>query len=103
MIKALLLIFEPIATWERIWRARRGILFILVVFLLPLLLLTTAAEGYGLVNWGKWQVGVGRLKKFSLPEAAVVETIQFLLSLLVVFAGTSMINSVAETFRVQNT
>ena len=45
MIKALLLIFEPIATWEGIFRARRSLLFILVIYLLPLLLLTSAAEG----------------------------------------------------------
>src|SRR5205814_2224813 len=27
MIRALLLIFEPMATWERIWLARRGLFF----------------------------------------------------------------------------
>ena len=53
MIKALLLIFEPIATWEGIFRARRSLAFILVIYLLPLILLASAAEGYGLVHWGK--------------------------------------------------
>ena len=103
MIKALLLIFEPSGTWEGILRARRNIVFILVAFLLPLLLLTTAAEGYGLVNWGKWQGEVGRLKKFPVAEAVVVETAQFLLSLLVVFAGAHMLKSVGETFRGRHT
>ena len=65
MIKALLLIFEPIATWEGIFRARRSLRFILALYLLPLLLVTSAAEGYGLVHWGKWQGEVGRLK--TLP------------------------------------
>ena len=55
MIKALLLIIEPIATWEGILRARRSMAFIMATFLVPLLLLTSAGEGYGLVHWGKWQ------------------------------------------------
>ena len=45
MLKALLLIFEPTATWEDIFRARRGVVFILVGYLLPMLLLTSVMEG----------------------------------------------------------
>ena len=41
MIKALLLIFDPIATWDGILRARRGVVSILVVYLLPMLLLVS--------------------------------------------------------------
>jgi len=52
MIKALFLIFEPIGAWERVVRAQRSLGFILTVFLLPLLGLTSLAEGYGLVQWG---------------------------------------------------
>lgn len=103
MIKALLLVFEPVGTWEGIVRARRSILFILIFFLLPLLLLAAAGEGYGLVNWGKWQGEVGRLKKFSVAEAVVVETAQVLLSLLVVFVGAHLLKSIGETFRGRHT
>jgi hypothetical protein len=103
MIKALLLIFEPIATWEGIFRARRSLLFILVIYLLPLLALTSAAEGYGLVHWGKWQGEVGRLTKFPLREAAIVEAGQCLLSLLVVFAGANLLKAIGETFHGRNT
>ena len=53
MIKALLLIFEPICDWEGILRARRSLGFILALYLLPLLLITSAAEGYGLVALGQ--------------------------------------------------
>src|SRR5258707_974288 len=38
MIKALLLIFEPAATWEHIQSARRSLVFILCLHLLPLLI-----------------------------------------------------------------
>ena len=108
MIKALLLIFEPIATWEGIHRASRSMVSILAVYLLPLLLLVAVCEGYGLVHWGKWQVEawqgeVGRLRKFPVGEAAIIEAAQFLLSLLVVFLGTKMIKSIGETFHGRHT
>ena len=49
MIKALLLIFDPTATWEGIFLARRKMAFVLVAYLCPLLLVASAAEGFGLV------------------------------------------------------
>jgi hypothetical protein len=114
MIKALLLIFEPVATWEGIHRASRSISSILAVYLLPMLLLVSVCGGYGLVHSGKWQgesmgwfVGTQgellHLKKFSVREAVVVETARFLLSLVVIFAGASIIKSIGETFRGRHT
>jgi Yip1 domain len=114
MIKAMLLIFDPTATWDGILRTRRGIVSILVTFLLPLLLLTSACEAYGLIHWGKMQ-GVGliallmgqhdnpHLKKFSAGEAVVFETAQLLLSLVVVAAGAKMVKAIGETFRGRHT
>jgi len=103
MIKALLLIFDPIATWDGIVRAQRSLVSILLIFLLPLLLLTSACEGYGLVHWGKLQSDVVRLKKFSVSEALIIEAVQLLLSLAVVFAGTKLVKSIGETFRGRHT
>jgi len=109
MFKALLLIFDPIATWEGIFRAQRGMVSLLLAFLLPLLLITSACEAYGLTHWGKWQdqspglwgkgqAEVQRLKKFSVSETLVVETAQLVLSLTVVFLGASLVKSIGETF-----
>jgi hypothetical protein len=103
MIKALLLIFEPVATWEGIHRAGRSRAYILTVYLLPMLLLVAFCEGYGLVHWGKWQGELLRLKKFSGGEAVVVETGQLLLSLIIIFTGASIIKSIGETFRGRHT
>jgi hypothetical protein len=119
MIRALLLIFDPTATWDRILRVPRGVVSILLIHLLPLLLLTSAWEGYGLIHWGKLQreglletfinfsKGHGgqaaHLKKFSLGETVVVETAQVLLSLLVVFAGAKLVKALGETFRGRHT
>ncbi len=101
MIKALLLIFDTVATWERIARAQQRVGFILVVFLLPLLGFTSAVEGYGLVRWGKDRGEVPRMKSFSVPEAAVFEGVQVVLWLLIILASAKVLKSVCETFHGQ--
>ena len=118
MIKALLLIFNPIATWDGILLAKRGVVSIVLVYLLPLLLLTSACEAYGLIHWGKAQreslfenlIHLGKgphqihyLKKFSLGESLVIEAAQLLLSLVVVFAGAKLVKLMGETFRGRHT
>jgi len=103
MIKALLLIFEPVATWERIARARRSIGFILGCYLIPFLILTCAGEGYGLAHWGRERGEVRRLDKFSVGETLVFEGAQLVLSLVVVFAAAKMTKSVGETFHGRST
>jgi len=103
MIKALLLIFDPVGTWEGIFRARRSLGFILALYLLPLLLVTSAAEGFGLVHWGKKQGEFGRLNHFPLREAVLIEVAQILVSLVVVFGGASLIKAVGETFHGRHT
>jgi hypothetical protein len=103
MIKALLLIFDPMATWEGILRDRRSVGRILLLYLLPLLLIVGACDAYGLVHWGKWQSEFGRLKKFSPSEAVVVETIQLLLSVFIVLLGAKLMKSIGETFHGRHT
>jgi len=103
MIKALLLIFDPSATWERISFARRGLVFILVVYLCPLLLLSSFAEGYGLVHSGKLR-GFGEIAhKFTAGEAFIFETAQFLISIGMVFLGALLVKSIGETFHGRHT
>jgi hypothetical protein len=106
MLKAILLIFEPIATWNRISAARRSVGFILLVHLIPLLLITSVCEGAGLIHWGKprGQVQeVARLQPFSRGETVLLETGQFLLSLLIVFACAHTVRSIGETFHGRHT
>ena len=98
MIKALLLVFDPLRTWDGIARSRRNLGFVLALYLLPLLVLVAVAEGYGLARWGKWQSEVGYIKRFPPREAVVVVTGQLLLSLCVVFVGANMLKSLGGTF-----
>lgn len=102
MISALLLIFEPIATWERIWRARRGLLFIMLTYLAPFLFITCAAEGWGLHHWGRLRE-YGPRKYYSRGEVIIFEAIQFLLYLVVVFLGARLIKAIGETFHGRHT
>src|SRR5258705_940359 len=98
MIKALLLIFDPAATWERILRARRSLAFILFCYLCPFLILIPVAEGYGLVRAGKLR-GLGdKPHFFTAGEAAILETAQFLVSVGLVFLGAKLVKSIGETF-----
>jgi uncharacterized membrane protein YecN with MAPEG domain len=106
MFRALLLILEPVATWEKIFLARRSLVFVLVVYLLPLLLITSAGEAYGLIHWGKPRgemVEVAKVKPFSRSETVIFESVQLLLSLVVVLAGTKMLKAIGETFHGRHT
>ena len=103
MITALLLIFAPAATWERIFQARRSPVFILCFYLMPLLVITSVGEGYGLIHWGKWQGEVSRLRRLSPGEAVIFETAQMLLSILLVFVGAKLVKTMGETFHGRHT
>jgi hypothetical protein len=99
MIKALFLTFRPGEGWERVAQARRGVGFILVTYLLPLLLLVTVEEGCGLVFLGKWQFSVGLLKIFTVGEAVTYEIVHFLFTLAAVFVCAYLLKIVGETYR----
>ena len=97
MIKVLFLIFNPTA-WDRMAQARRGVGFILARYLLPLLLAVSAVEGGGLMRWGKWQPGVGLIRKFTVDEVIVYEVAQLLLTLAAVFGCAHLVKILGETF-----
>jgi hypothetical protein len=98
MIKALLLIFSSAATWQRIAETPRKWIVVLVGYLTPMLLLACAAEGYGLVHWGKPRGEFTALTQFSVSQAVVYEVGQFMLSLAIVFIAAALIKSIGETF-----
>ena len=99
MVKAFLLVFEPVQTWDGVARARRSFAAVLVTYLLPMILITAVAEGYGLVQWGKYvDVGYHGLRKFPVKEALVYEVMQAVLTLLVVITATMTLRSLGQTF-----
>ena len=100
MIKAFLLVLEPAKTWDEVARARRSIGAIFLTFLLPMIMITGVAEGYGLVKWGKPQVNGGLLTehKFPLAEAVVYEVAQGLLYAGALLAAAMVLKALGETF-----
>lgn len=103
MVKALLLIFDPINTWDKIEKARRGALMVIFTFLLPLLLLTSAGEAYGLMKWGREQEFTRHVK--PVPQALVLryETTQLGFSLLILLGGAYLLKRVGEGFHRKHT
>ena len=98
MIKILFLISAPGPTWDRIVSAQRKPGWILIFHLLPLLLLSSAAEGFGLVEWGKRRGLGSHFFTFSPHEAVVFEAAQILLSVAIVVLAARIIKSLGETF-----
>ena len=103
MIKALLLLFEPTETWEKIFRAQRSVAFVFWRFLLPLILLVALAEGLGLHYWGKWQQDALRLKRFETGEAIIFEFAQVLIGLVLVFVAAKLLKALGDTFHGRHT
>jgi Yip1-like protein len=102
MIRALLLIFGPGSTWDNIFRARRSLGFVFLTYLVPMLLLTSIVEGYGLHHWGKARE-LGWRKSYMPGEAFLFELAQSLLFVVVVFVAAKLLKSVGETFHSRNT
>lgn len=103
MVKVFFLIFEPGVAWERIARARRGFAFIFATHLLPMIVLATAVEGWGLANWGKWQPQFKILREFPLSTIVVLEVIQALLFLAMVLVSALILQNISRTFQSRQT
>ncbi|HTG43428.1 MAG TPA: YIP1 family protein [Verrucomicrobiae bacterium] len=100
MVRALSLLFAPDKTWERMALKPPNIAFIVLVSLLPLMAVTLAVEGYGLLHLGEVNGGIG--KQLQLSEERVIRYAVFYAaaSLLVIVAGSLLLKSVAESFGV---
>lgn len=103
MIKALFLIFEPEAAWNRIALSRRGVGFIVGLYLLPMMLIVGGVEFLGLVKWGRWQSSLDQIKHFKVSEALIYETAEMLLMAIVILAGAQFVKALGDTFHVRHT
>ena len=103
MIKALLLIFNPGTTWDGIVRARKTFLSVLVLYLLPLAVLSIGGELWGVLEWGRRQQFTHELKPIPRELAISYGTAQFALSMVFVFTGALVIKGAGETFHSRHT
>jgi hypothetical protein len=102
MFKVFFLIFEPGVAWGRIVQARRGFFYVLGVHLLPLIVLSTAVEGWGLEHWGKWQPRFQKYKEFTHGTVLTFEVIQTLLLLAMVLISALLLLKISQTFHNRN-
>jgi hypothetical protein len=98
MIKVFFLVFEPGMAWDRIVRARRSFAYVLGVHLMPLVILATAVEGWGLFHWGSWQPRFHKIREFPLEAVILFEAVQAIFFLLMVLVGAFLILNLSQTF-----
>jgi hypothetical protein len=98
MFKVFFLILDPGATWEKVAQKKRGLFFILLTYLVPMILLVTAAEGWSLEKYGKWQPKYDRYKQFTLPEIKAFEVTQAVALLGMVFLAAMLLHVAGNTF-----
>ncbi len=102
MINTLLLIFDPIGTWERIIRAQRSIPFIVFVHLLPLLILAGAAEGFELARWG-YKDKYGVATPLNAGHVLAFEAAQAVALLVLLLGAAQAVKGMGETFNARKT
>jgi hypothetical protein len=102
MFKPFFLIFEPAATWGKIAQARRSFVYLLTAHLLPLILLGSVVEGWGVARWGKWQPTFDRIRNFSWSETITFEVIYSLLLMGVVLVCALLLLKISQTFFGRN-
>jgi hypothetical protein len=96
MIKALFLIFEPLAAWERVVQARRGFRFLFAFQLLPMVLTLAVLEGFSLMEWGRRQRDSGQVRIFAANEMVIYEIAQTLLTLAMVFICAQIVKALCN-------
>ncbi|MBI2950346.1 MAG: YIP1 family protein [Verrucomicrobia bacterium] len=100
MLTALQLIFSPFRAWEKITVARKRAVWILCVYLLPLMAMAVAAEGYALARWGEKRSGLDFIVKVSGSAALRYAVAQFLLLLASIVIGAKCLQWVTHSFQV---
>src|SRR5687768_10536684 len=100
MIKALLLMLDPDNTWERIQQSRPGIAAVFFTYLLPLFLLGTAVETWGMMKLGHDEQGVIVDRRVTISQDLAIRyvTVQLALALIVTFGGAALFKKLSEGF-----
>ena len=99
MIKALLLLFDPTNTWEKITATPPSVVRVFFTYLLPLILLGSAVETWGLMKLGRDE---GRYveRRVKVPEQLGVRygASQVIAGIAIAFAGAWVFKMIAQGF-----
>lgn len=94
---------RPVATWTGIAEAGRGVMGVLLLFLLPLVATTSALEGYSLARSGKFMTDpIRQLKTYTVQEAVVFEVFHSALLIAIIFIVAGAVRAFSRTFHRRN-
>jgi hypothetical protein len=103
MITALQLIFSPFETWEKIATSERGFLWILAVYLLPLLAVALGIEGYLLTRWGEKRGELGYVIQLPVAHVISYSAAYCVILLAAIFVSAKFLSMTCEGFTVRAT
>ncbi len=99
MLRALLLIFDPANSWEKIETAKPSMAHVFFAYVLPIMLVSLAVEAWLLMQLGT-QRGriVERIVHVSKDVIIRYEVTQFVLGIAVVFLGAFLMQRLSQGF-----
>jgi hypothetical protein len=99
MLRALLLIFDPSNSWEKIETAKPSVAHVFFTYVLPIVLLSFAVEAWLLSRFGveRGQV-IQRLTRVSQDVLIRYEVTQFVLGLVICVGGAFLIQKLSQSF-----
>jgi hypothetical protein len=100
MLRALNFLFAPGKTWERMALKPPNAITILLITLVPLIVITFAIEGYGLLTLGEKVSDLSAHLRMPLERVIRYEVFYAVASIVVIFVGTYLLQSVAQSFGV---
>jgi len=99
MVKALLLIFDPASTWEKIELTKHSVWRVFFLYVLPIMLIAFGVEGWLLLQFGMERGGIiERVVPVSQELVLRYEVVQLILGLSVCFVGAWLFRKVGESF-----
>jgi hypothetical protein len=102
VLKDFLLIVRPDETWNRIVAAQRGVVFVWLIYLLPMLLLASVVEGHALMLIGRHQSAAGLTNQFPAARVYGFEVVQSLVLILLLLVAASFIQAFGNACHRRN-
>lgn len=103
MITAFQLIFSPFETWEKITTAQRGFLWVLFVYLLPLLIVCVGVEGFLLNRWGEKRGDFGFVIQVPVTLALRYAVAYLVVLVAAVFVSAKFLGIASQSFEARTT
>lgn len=99
MLRALLLIFDPANSWEKIETAKPSVAHVFFAYVLPIMLLSFALEAWLLSQFGMERSRVMQ-RIAQVPQEIIVRyaATQFVLGLMTCFLGAFLMQKLSQSF-----